>query len=63
MWVDYLSRPSDMFTSQYPFLKFGDLERFEIEAGIDDELWLESEPDEEAEAARASLDELPLFKL
>lgn len=61
MWADYLSKPGDMFTPAYPFLEFGSLQQFSIEVGIDDEIWLRSEPDEDADAARASIDELPLF--
>jgi hypothetical protein len=63
MWADYLSRPSDMFTSRYPFLEFGVLQEFNIEAGIDDEAWLGYESEEEAESTRIFLSELPLFEL
>jgi hypothetical protein len=63
MWADYLSRPGDMFTPQYPFLEFGTLQQFEINVGIDDDAWLESEPDKEADTLRSSLSELPLFEL
>jgi len=62
MWADYLSRPSDLFTAQYPFLKFGALQTFDVQVGIDDEAWLSHEPEEEAESTRSSLSELPLFK-
>lgn len=61
MWADYLSRPGDMFTPTYPFLEFGSLRQFDIEVGIDDEMWLQSEPTEDTEAAHASINELPLF--
>jgi hypothetical protein len=63
MWADHLSRPSDLFTPEYPFLKFDALQRFNIKVGIDDKAWLSHESDEEAESTRSSLSELPLFEL
>jgi hypothetical protein len=41
MWAEYLSRDGNLFEPQYPMLGFGELIRFEVEAGLDDAAWLE----------------------
>ncbi len=41
MWAEYLSRDGNLFEPQYPLLRFGELTRFEVEAGLDDDAWLE----------------------
>lgn len=41
MWAEYLSRDGNLFEPQYPLLGFGELMRFEVEAGLDDAAWLE----------------------
>ncbi|MDO8673149.1 MAG: DUF4365 domain-containing protein [Dehalococcoidia bacterium] len=61
MWAEYLSRPPDMFTRDYPFLRFGDIETFETDSGIEDRAWLGQEEKAEADAIEASLGQLPLF--
>lgn len=43
MWAEYLSRDGNLFEPQYPLLGFGELMRFELDAGIDDAAWLERE--------------------
>lgn len=40
MWAEYLSRDGNLFEPQYPLLQFDELMRVELEAGIDDEAWL-----------------------
>lgn len=62
MWAWYLAKPEEMFSTQYPFLKFGDLPVFQINVGIDDDLWLGHEQEQEAEFIRDSRKELPLFQ-
>jgi hypothetical protein len=54
MWAEYLSRDGNLFEPQYPMLGFGELMRFEVEAGLDDAAWLER--DEESAGDRASGD-------
>jgi hypothetical protein len=46
MWAEYLSRDGNLFEPQYPLLGFGELMRFEVEAGVDDAAWLERDGDE-----------------
>jgi hypothetical protein len=47
MWAALLSETS-MFET--PFLRFGDLMSFRLEAGVDDEAWLKAEhPESSAE--------------
>lgn len=46
MWAEYLSRNGNLFEPQYPLLGFGELMRFEVEAGVDDAAWLERDGDE-----------------
>lgn len=64
MWADLL-RPAtlpDLFAdAEYPYLRFGELERFTLEAGINEDLWLGSESDVEVRLAGMSWDGLPLF--
>ncbi len=43
-WADYLRRPSDMFTTTVPMLRFRELERFKLAVGLDDNAWLMSDP-------------------
>jgi len=44
-WADYLRRPSDMFATTVPMLRFGELERFRLTVGLDDKAWLSSDPE------------------
>jgi hypothetical protein len=43
MWAAVLAQPPNLFTMPYPFLTFGQLEKFAVDAGIDDEQWLPQE--------------------
>ncbi|MEH2329723.1 DUF4365 domain-containing protein [Nostoc sp.] len=66
MWAEYLITPAqgDLFIQNYPFLQFFDqLEEFEIEVGIDDDIWLRNEDDETTALLEESLNDLPLFKI
>lgn len=66
MWAEYLITPAqgDLFIQNYPFLQFFDpLEEFEIEVGIDDDIWLSNEDDETSALLEESLNDLPLFQI
>lgn len=66
MWADYLTKPGDMITPEYPYLSFGPLATFQLDAGVDDKHWLEREDeDERKKASSADLDapQLALFDL
>jgi hypothetical protein len=43
MWRAVLSPPPTLFRKAYPHLAFGDLEKFQLSAGIDDPAWLKRE--------------------
>jgi uncharacterized protein DUF4365 len=62
MWAWYLSQSGDIFSPPYPYLAFGQLAYFTINAGIDDAAWLGHEEEEERAAIESSLDELPLLQ-
>jgi hypothetical protein len=49
MWAEYLKDKPDLFSKPYPFLSFGSLSQFEIQAGFDDKTWLKKEEKEEAD--------------
>ena len=49
MWARVLEEPRDMFGRKHPFLGFGDLQTYSVDAGIHDELWLPSEQAIQAE--------------
>jgi hypothetical protein len=40
MWGDYLTPEAGLFVRAYPYLRFGKLERFQVNRVIDDEAWL-----------------------
>ena len=62
MWADYLQDKPDLFIQPYSFLQFGELERFVIEAGLDDKSWLKKEEEEEVNTATSPDNQLPLFE-
>ena len=63
MWADILAeRRGDLFTSTYPYLRFGELSRMELDVGLDDKAWLSTEDDPAMKAAGAEPLELPLFE-
>ena len=51
MWAEHLKEKPDLFKKPYPFLTFGSLVQFEIQAGFDDKTWLKKEEKEEADTA------------
>jgi hypothetical protein len=64
MWAEYLASPEqgDLFITSYSLLKFGQLEEFEVDVGIDEVGWLKSE-DDELNSLEDPFNELPLFQL
>ena len=61
MWTSYLQRSGDLFTEPYPFLQFGELETFRVDAGVDDRDWLGSEDEDEVNRVKTDIDQLSLF--
>lgn len=57
MWAEFLTRDGNLFEPQYPPLRFDGLMEVEIEAGVDDEVWLGRGGGEDG-----SSDELTLFE-
>lgn len=63
MWADYLKEKEDLFTRAYPFLTFGSLLTFDLNAGINDKVWLPNEENDESEIINSPLNQSPLFEL
>lgn len=61
MWAEYLNAPADMFTRPYPFLSFGDLLSFDLDAGINDAIWLKQEEKSEVDIIGSNENQLQLF--
>lgn len=57
MWADYLSQQADLFSVEYPFLRFGALKRMDIEAGLNDQSWLGEEGRDEATVLSSAINE------
>jgi hypothetical protein len=64
MWSEYLRKPPDLFTSEYPYLAFDELVSFDIDKAIDDDAWLNHEDSDNQmlEAVKSDINDLPLFK-
>lgn len=62
MWAEYLQDKPDLFNKPYLFLQFGELERLNIQAGLDDNSWLKKEEDEEVQTVQLPDNSLPLFE-
>ncbi|MBL8090893.1 MAG: DUF4365 domain-containing protein [Anaerolineales bacterium] len=62
MWADYLQDRPDLFNQPYPYLQFGELEKFVIDAGLDDKSWLKQEEEEEVKTATSPENQLLLFE-
>ena len=56
MWAEMLTEQEGLFTSHYPLLSFDRLMTFELDSGINDDLWL---PYEEAEKRKELSDSEP----
>lgn len=57
MWAEYLKKPPDLFSTEYQFLKFGELLKYEVDFGINDEMWL---PNKNTESSPSGTDEQQL---
>ncbi|GIK08037.1 MAG: hypothetical protein JETCAE02_23480 [Anaerolineaceae bacterium] len=62
MWGEYLKDKPDLFSKPYPFLRFGSLVQFEIQAGFDDKTWLKKEEREESDTATLPENQPLLFE-
>lgn len=64
MWADILNRPiKSLFSQEYPFLGFGDLQKVQVDAGIPDAIWFEAEDDFEKHTMDQKDNQLGLFGL
>ena len=61
MWADYLSRPHDLFSLHYSFLRFGQLATVDINASLPDDLWNNAEEEDEVENLEETDNQLELF--
>jgi len=69
VWADVLTRGAtelELTVPRYPFLEFGELERFQLDVGLDDAVWLEKDEPTEGEGVDTEADtdgysDLPLF--
>ena len=60
MWAVYLSRPQDLLSSNYPFLRFGQLATVDINASLPDDVWYKSE-EKDKSVEESTEDQLRLF--
>lgn len=64
MWADYLGRPiRSLFSSEYPFLSFGELATVDIDTSLPDDVWYSAEEGGEARSMRATANQLRLLGL
>lgn len=64
MWADYLRRSTrSLFSSEYPFLAFGNLATAEIRTGLPDDIWYQAEEDNEQQSMSAKDNQLGLLGL
>lgn len=61
MWADVVRGRQDLFTEPYPFLSFESLLKFDIKAGLDDNVWLGHEERKETKVALSPENQLSLF--
>lgn len=61
MWADQLRASPTMFAKPYPFLAFGPLATFELEHGLDDDMWLSGDDQEMRETTEPDYTVYPLF--
>ncbi len=60
MWAVYLSRPQDLLSVNYPFLRFGQLATVDINASLLDDVWYKSE-EKDKSAEENTENQLRLF--
>ena len=60
MWANYLSQ-STLFSSEYPFLRFGQLATVDITTSLPDDLWYNSEEEDEVKNLEETDNQLELF--
>lgn len=64
MWVDYLKRPiATLFSAEYPFLSFGDLATVDIDIGVPDDVWYQTEEGNDLQTLSAAENQLLLSGL
>lgn len=64
MWADYLRRSiQSLFSPEYPFLSFGNLASVSINTGIPDDVWYQTEEEQEKEFLHANENQLGLLGL
>ena len=62
MWADYLSRSTQsIFSSEYPFLDFGQLATVDINTSLPDQVWYNTEEEDEAKNLGRTNNRLELF--
>ena len=62
MWADYLSRSTQsLFSSEYPFLDFGQLATVDINTSLPDDVWYSTEEEDEAKNLEETDNQLELF--
>ncbi|MDE0011456.1 MAG: DUF4365 domain-containing protein [Candidatus Poribacteria bacterium] len=62
MWADYLSRSTqNIFSSEYPFLDFGQLATVDINTSLPDDVWYNSEEENEVKSSGEAGNQLGLF--
>ena len=62
MWADYLSKPTqDLFSAEYPFLRFGQLTTVDSNASLPDDVWYNAEEDSESKNLGEVDNQLELF--
>ncbi len=50
MWAAVLRPPEDLFRPRYPYLEFTELQKFDVDSGIHDKVWLpQEEPEDQVE--------------
>ena len=64
MWANFLSRPlKTLFSAEYPFLGFGELQKVTLNMGIPDDTWYQAEEELEKETIAKKDNQLELFGL
>lgn len=61
MWAVYLSRPQDLLSVNYSFLRFGLLVTVDINTSLNDDVWSNVEEEDESKKLRKTDNQLELF--